>query len=120
MLNILCLATFTTLLAIGQLLFKKAGLTMRGQPFIDGAYAVATSPAFYLALALYGISTALWIWILSRVSLSFAYPWVGVGVILVPLLAGLVYGERVNMIYWVGAIFVTVGIVLTQYGTSSL
>jgi multidrug transporter EmrE-like cation transporter len=55
--------------------------------------------------------------ILSRVPLSIAYPWIGVGVILVPMLAYLVYGERVNAMYWVGAVFVAVGIVLTQYGT---
>jgi multidrug transporter EmrE-like cation transporter len=116
--NMLCLAAFTTLLAIGQLLFKKVGLIMRGQPFFDGVLAVLASPTLYLALGLYGIATALWIWILSRVSLSLAYPWVGVGVILVPLLAYFVYGERVNAMYWVGATLVTAGIILTQLGTS--
>ena len=119
MFDMICLATFTTVLAIGQLLFKKVGLIMRDQPFAEGVAAVATSPTLYLALALYGFATALWIWILSRVPLSLAYPWVGAGVILVPMLAYLVYGERVNAMYWVGAVFVAVGIILTQYGTSS-
>ena len=119
MLNIICLAGFAVLIAVGQLLFKKAGLIMRDQPLLDGVAAVASSPSLYFALILYGVATAIWIWILSRVPLSLAYPWIGVGVILVPLLAAYVYGERMNTMYWIGAALVAFGVVLTQWGTTS-
>ena len=118
MFDTLCLIGFTIMLATGQMLFKSAGLLMRDRPFQEGVLAVATAPTFYLALVLYGAATALWIWILSRVQLSVAYPWVGAGVLIVPCLSYFIYGDRVNGYYWLGAVFIVIGIVLTQMGGS--
>lgn len=110
------LALFTGMLSVGQLLFKRVGLLMQGRPLQEGIWLVLASPALYLSLALYAMATALWIWILSRVPLSQAYPWVGVGVVLVPLLARFVHGEKVTLTFWIGAVLVAVGVVITQYG----
>ena len=44
-----------------------------------------------------------------------AYPWVSAGVIIVPLLSALIFGERVSITYWLGASLIVAGIVLTQY-----
>jgi len=38
------------MLASGQLLFKKLGVAIRGQPVLDGFWLVARMPSFYLAL----------------------------------------------------------------------
>jgi drug/metabolite transporter (DMT)-like permease len=113
--NLAGLAVFTAMLAVGQLLFKKAGLAMRGLPLREGLTVLAQVPAFYAAIALYGLSTFLWVWLLSRVTLMQAYPWVSAGVIIVPLLSALVFGERVSITYWLGASLIVAGIVLTQY-----
>jgi drug/metabolite transporter (DMT)-like permease len=115
MANVLMLILFTTMLAGGQLLFKQVGLVMQGRPAAEGFLLAARAPALYAALALYGVSTLLWIWILSRVSLSQAYPWIGVGTAIVPLLAVWVFGERVGAAYWMGVAFVMLGVWLTQY-----
>jgi hypothetical protein len=37
---------------------------------------VIRQPALYAALTLYGFSTVLWIWIMSRLPLMQAHPWV--------------------------------------------
>lgn len=116
MADIAWLVLFTGMLSVGQLLFKRVGLLMHGRPLQEGVWLVLASPALYLSLALYALATALWIWILSRIPLSQAYPWVGVGVVLVPLLARVFYGEKVTLTFWVGALLVAVGIVVTQYG----
>jgi drug/metabolite transporter (DMT)-like permease len=113
--NALSLFAFTWLMALGQLLFKRAGLEVKGHLLADGLNVLMRSPAFYAALFLYGLSTLLWIWILSRVSLSQAYPWVAVTITIVPLLGWLVFGERMSAIYWLGIVFVIVGVMLTQY-----
>ena len=113
--NAFSLFAFSALLAAGQLLFKRVGLEIKGQPLVDGFNLMVRSPAFYAALMLYGFSTVLWIWILSRISLSQAYPWVAVTMTIVPLLAWLVFGERVGGTYWIGIIFIILGVVLTQY-----
>jgi multidrug transporter EmrE-like cation transporter len=115
--NILSLMLFTTMLAVGQLLFKKVGLSIQGQPLLDGLLTTARQPTLYAALFLYGLSTALWIWILSRVPLAVAYPWVAVGVAIVPILGWWLFGERLNLTFWMGVAFILVGIILTQYAS---
>jgi drug/metabolite transporter (DMT)-like permease len=114
-LNLFSLLIFTGLLAGGQLLFKHVGLAMKGKPLVEGFITVAHAPALYAALSVYAVSTLLWIWILSRIPLSQAYPWVAVGLVIVPLLAWLVFGERVGNVYWLGVVFVILGVLLTQY-----
>lgn len=113
--NLIGLLVFTAVLAVGQLLFKKAGLSMRGLPLGEGLLGLAQSPAFYAAIALYGLSTLLWVWLLSRVTLMQAYPWVAAGVIIVPMLSMAVFGERVNTTYWLGTLLIVAGILVTQY-----
>ena len=117
--NILWLATFSTMLAAGQLLFKQASLAMRGRPLAEGFLAVARVPAFYGAIALYATATLLWIWILSRVPLSQAYPWVALAMAAVPVLASLVFHERIDPVYWIGIVLVVGGVFLTQAGSQS-
>lgn len=119
MADVAWLMLFTGMLSVGQLLFKRVGLLLQGRPLSEGVWAALASPTLYLSLLLYAAATALWIWILSRVPLSQAYPWVGVGVVLVPLLAQFVHGEKVNLTFWIGALLVAVGIVVTQYGVRS-
>lgn len=112
--NFISLAVFTSMLAAGQLLFKQVGLSIRDQSLIDGVLSVLRQPTLYAALSLYGLATLLWIWILSRVPLSQAYPWVAAGVVIVPMLGWWVFGERVSFTFWVGVLFIVIGIILTQ------
>ena len=119
MIKVASLIVFTFTLAIGQVLFKKAGLAMRGVPARDGLLAVAREPALYGALALYGGAVLLWIWILSRVPLSQAYPWVALGVAIVPFLGRCLYGERLAPVFWVGVALIMAGIIITQYGVQN-
>jgi len=119
MINIASLVIFTLTLSLGQVLFKKIGLTMRRLPLGEGVIAVARDPALYGALALYGCATLMWIWILSRVPLSQAYPWVAIGTAIVPLLGWYLFDEHITPTFWVGVALIMVGIILTQYGVSS-
>ena len=113
--NLVGLAIFTVMLAVGQLLFKKSGLSIRGLPLGEALLNLAQLPAFYAALVLYGLATLLWVWLLSRVTLMQAYPWVAAGVVIIPLLSAAVFGERVNATYWLGAALIVAGILITQY-----
>ena len=113
--NLVGLAIFTVMLAVGQLLFKKSGLSIRGLPLGEALVNLAQLPAFYAALVLYGLATLLWVWLLSRVTLMQAYPWVAAGVVIVPLLSAAVFGERVNATFWLGALLIVAGLLITQY-----
>ncbi len=90
---------------------------MRGQSLLDGYWLIVRMPSLYLALALYGVSTVLWIWILSRISLSRAYPWVGV--VIVPLIGRYYFGEQLHPLFWVGVVLVFTGILLVQGAVSA-
>src|ERR1043165_1318637 len=112
--NIGALFIFAAMLAIGQVLFKKVGLGIRGLSAGEAVFAALGNPVLYWALALYGMATALWIWILSRVPLSHAYPWVAVGAAIVPMLGWCFFGERTGPVFWVGVGFIVLGILLVQ------
>jgi drug/metabolite transporter (DMT)-like permease len=101
--------------AVGQLLFKHLGLSIRGLPLADAAATLARQPELYAALALYGAATLLWIWILGRMPLMLAYPWVGVAAIVVPLLSSYFFSEQVGPLFWLGAALIALGIALTQW-----
>jgi drug/metabolite transporter (DMT)-like permease len=113
------LAVFTVMLACGQVMFKRVGLTLQGHSGLEGVRQILSQPSLYTALTLYGCATLLWIWILSSVSLVQAYPWVSVGMIIVPLLGWLVFGESVTPLFWLGVAFIIVGVGLTQYASVS-
>ncbi len=100
-----------------QFLFKLVAQRVAGLPAGQNLVALATQPVFYRALALYGVSTVLRIWILGRMPLSQAYPWMSLGVVLVPALGVLMFGEKVRPVFWLGAGLIVAGIILTQYGS---
>jgi len=117
MTNTLWLLVFSAMLAVGQMLFKVVARNMQGASLGDGLLVIAGMPMLYMALALYGAATLLWIWILSRVPLSQAYPWVAVAMAAVPVLASFVFGERVGSSYWLGISLVIAGVGVTQYAS---
>ena len=116
--NLIALLMFTVLLAIGQAMFKAVALRVAGLAAPQSLWALVALPAFYGALLLYGTTTLLWIWILGRVPLSQAYPWASLGVVLVPAIGLLWFGEQVRPSFWIGAALIVAGIILTQYGST--
>lgn len=114
--NTILLLIVVAFLSAGQFLFKRAGVAIQGLALADGGWTLATLPSFYLALALYGIATVLWIYVLSRMPLTEAYPWIAVATVAVPLIGWLFYGEQVTPLFWVGMALITAGLLLTQLG----
>jgi drug/metabolite transporter (DMT)-like permease len=118
--NFVTLAVVMVAMAIGQILFKHVGLAMRDRPLLDGLELMVRQPALYAALAIYGLTTLLWVWILSRVPLMQAYPWIAATTVIVPVLGWSIFGERVAPIFWVGLALILVGMLLTQLGAKIL
>jgi multidrug transporter EmrE-like cation transporter len=78
----------------------------------DTVARAAREPRLWLGLALFGISAAFWLVVLSRVPLSVAYPFVGMSYVLVVLLSRFVLHEHVPASRWVGVFVVAAGIVI--------
>jgi drug/metabolite transporter (DMT)-like permease len=119
MLNYIVLAVFTLLLVTGQIFFKYAALSLRNEPIGGAVATLASTPTFYVAVTIYGGATLMWVWVLSRVPLSQAYPWVALATAAVPAIAVLVFHERLHSVYWLGVVLVVLGVFLTQRAAQS-
>lgn len=69
-------------------------------------------PKLWLGLALFGISSVFWLVVLSRVSLSIAYPLVGLSYIVVVFISRYFLHETVPAMRWLGVSVIAVGIAL--------
>lgn len=70
-----------------------------------------TTPIIILGIALYAVSAVVWIIILSKVDLSFAYPMLSIGYVLVLLVSWAFLGESINLIKILGIAFICLGII---------
>ena len=102
------LISFACLMSLGQLLFKKTSLSISNQnmeatSLIEGIIKSVQIPWLYMALTVYAFATILWLYILKRIPLSIAYPFSALAMVIVPILAVFIFGERLSWSYWLGA-----------------
>jgi len=71
-----------------------------------------TSPIVWGGLILFGLSAIVWLFALSRASLSFAYPFAALSYVLIVLFSILVLHETVPALRWLGVAFIVTGIIL--------
>ena len=81
---------------------------------VASAIRVAREPFIWGGLALFGISAAVWIVVLSRVSLSFAYPFAALTYIIIVLFDRVFLNEYVPPLRWAGVLVIMTGIVLVS------
>jgi len=105
----LCFVVFTVLaLSVGQILFKLAARDMRpGDPWLEQ---VALNAWLYVALAVYGVATIVWVLLLRHVALQLAYPFVALAFFFVPLLAHWILGEALRWQTFAGAGLILLGV----------
>ena len=100
-------------IAIGQVLFKVSSGRLadsQNHPLV----ALALDPVFLLALALYGSATLVWIYVLRTVPLAFAYSFMALTFVLVPIFAALWLGETLTVKYMIGAGLIIAGLLVVQ------
>ncbi len=74
--------------------------------------AIVTTPSVIGGLAIFGISAFVWLLVLSRASLSFAYPFASITYLLIVLADRFVLHETIPPLRWAGVFCIMVGIVL--------
>ncbi len=72
------------------------------------------TPAVYLGLFLFGLSAIVWLAVLSRASLSFAYPFAALTYILILFFDLFILHEAVPPLRWAGVALIAVGIFLVS------
>ena len=63
-------------------------------------------------LLLYGVSTLLWLVIISKADLSFAYPMIALGYVVTAFLARLYFNENITLMKWLGILLILGGVLL--------
>ncbi|MDO4637617.1 MAG: 4-amino-4-deoxy-L-arabinose-phospho-UDP flippase [Lautropia sp.] len=96
-------------MAAGQIIFKLAAnsLAKTGSFFVPQTFTLLLS-----ALALYGLITIAWIWVLQRADLGKTYPMMALAFVLVPLASHWLFGERFTPQYFIGIALIIGGIVV--------
>ena len=104
------------LLNAGAQLLLKAGtnalgvLTLTRDAWPDTLARMATQGYFMLGTACYVLSLFVWIFGLSRVPVSVAYPLLSVGYIVNAIAAHYLFGEAVTVARWLGIGFIVIGV----------
>ncbi len=88
--------------AVGQLTLK-AGMNSVVQPYgklqlsPDTLIHMATNPLLIVGIAIFGISTLLWLFALAKADLSFAYPFLSLTYLAVLLGGAFLFGDKVTL-----------------------
>lgn len=93
---------------MNQVSASTGAFQLTGASFKD----VVTTPSVWAGLFLFGLSAFVWLAVLSRTSLSFAYPFASITYVLILLADRLLLREAVPPLRWAGVAFIAVGIVL--------
>lgn len=107
-------ATVTVLFNGGaQLLLRKAALS---GAVPTNPVSLAGNPWFLSGLAAYGVSVLTWLFVLRRVPLSVAAPFVALVYVLVPLASRLVFSDTVSPKMWLGMALIVLGVTVVAQG----
>jgi drug/metabolite transporter (DMT)-like permease len=78
----------------------------------DSLKAIAMNPVVWLGLLLFAGSALAWLFVLSRVPLSFAYPFASLSYLLIVVADRFVFHETIPPARWAGVALIMSGIVL--------
>jgi drug/metabolite transporter (DMT)-like permease len=67
------------------------------------------SPLVFSGIFIYGLSVLVWLWVLSKVDLSIAYPFVGVSFIFTLLFGIFLLDESLNVYKIIGTLMIAAG-----------
>ena len=103
--------------AFAQLLLKKGMLgigyfEMQFENLFPMIKKVAANSYILLGLGSYVISVAIWLLVLARVEVSYAYPFLSVGYVVVTLMGYFIFQENLSWIRVAGISIIIVGVIL--------
>jgi drug/metabolite transporter (DMT)-like permease len=105
-LNILCLVSGQTAWKIGLQNVKLHG------SIISKFFQIVFSPPIFLGFVLYIVATVIWMYLLSKLPLSFLYPLQSLAYILSLFIGLLVFKEVIPITRWIGTAVILLGVFL--------
>lgn len=103
--------------AVGQVLLKKGmndlgEVTLSIQNIIQMTWKMLTNPYVFIGLFIYFLSVIFWLAALSKVELSYAYPFASLSYIIMFLAGWLLLGESITPMRIVGTLVIGIGVFL--------
>ncbi|MBU1699889.1 MAG: EamA family transporter [Candidatus Eisenbacteria bacterium] len=97
-------------------LFLKHGMNRIGivqfSNFLPTMGRIVRTPVILIGFTSIGVGAVFWLAVISRVNLSFAYPMLSVGYILILIFSALILKEDVSLLRWIGAVVICLGVYL--------
>lgn len=114
---VILLVIFAAVMGAGAQLIMKKGMTIIGEKtlfemargFVGYLF---TNPYIFAGIAIYALSTIVYLTALSRGELSFVFPIISVSYIFAALLAFFVLGEKISVVRWIGILTIVTGVFL--------
>jgi len=116
--ELIVLFSAITMGAIGQVLIKTGMNIVRGRsggdlgPFMKALPRIITNIWVLAGLSIYVLSTVLWLWVLTKIPLSFAYPCISVSYIIIIVAGKFIFREKIDAWKIAAIILILAGVTL--------
>ena len=115
--DVLILILTCVIIGVFGQLFMKRGMNSIGnidlkELFSPRIFSIVFQRYVFLGITLYILASIIWLDVLSKAELSFAYPLIGIGYIFTSILAWLFFGEKLTLIRVLGILLICSGVYL--------
>jgi len=120
-LELTILLTAIAMGAVGQIAMKAGMNQVRKSsgdslgPIIQALPKMFSNLFVLLGIAIYLLSTVLWLWVLSKVPLSFAYPMISLSYVIIIIAGKWIFKERIDIWKITAIVLILAGVVALGY-----
>lgn len=105
--------------ATGQILLKKGMIvmgpvTLSADQLFNTLWRIGTNPYVIIGLIIYVTGTVFWLAALSRVDLSYAYPFASLSYVVMLIASWQLFSEDITLLRIVGTLVICVGVLLVS------
>ncbi|MDB5082863.1 MAG: protein of unknown function transrane [Chloroflexi bacterium] len=107
---------------IGQLILKRGmsdmgPVSLTSRNLLEIIWAIATDPFVIVGMAIYTVSVLYWLIGLSRVPLSYAYPFISLSYVTILAASYFLLGEQLGLLRIAGVGVICVGVILVAFSS---
>jgi len=100
---------------VGQLLLKigmnnMGSITLNSNQFLSTSWKMATNPHVFIGLVIYLAGTIFWLAALSRVDLSYAYPFASLSYVVMLVASWMMFDEKITLSRLLGTVVIGIGV----------
>lgn len=108
--DVVLLVVFAFGMSAGQVLFKLSSASVQRSLELSTLINLCSNAYFIAAVIVYALMTLLWVWILSTIPLSVAYPFSGLAIIFTTLFSIVFLRESISVDFVIGMILLLAGL----------